>query len=79
MLGPRAQPQSHSLWSEMGPIEEMSPGVPQGVRVSLFGAEPRPGSWSDTELTTGKSKTIEGGPTHPGKSILSWVERFCWL
>lgn len=25
-----AQPQSHSLWSEMGLIGEMSPGVPQG-------------------------------------------------
>lgn len=30
VLGPQAQPQSHSLWSEMRLIEEMSPGVPQG-------------------------------------------------
>lgn len=30
MLGRWAQPQSHSLWSEMGLIEEMSPGVPWG-------------------------------------------------
>lgn len=25
----------------------------------------------DAELTTGKSKTIKGGPTRPGKGILS--------
>lgn len=30
VLGRWAQPQSHSLWSEMGLIEEMSPGVPWG-------------------------------------------------
>lgn len=43
------------------------PRCPSGtVRVSLFGAELRSGSWSDAELTTGKSKTIEGGPTRPG-------------
>ena len=29
MLGPRAQPQSHSLWSEMGLTEEIE-DCPQG-------------------------------------------------